>query len=129
MLVSLSEFPRRVRCCPRGLALNLSCLWQVSNLAPKRRTIADHVFLQGPASDVGLGEFHCIDVRCSRHNRNQFGCGWPRFRWLCLPVLPPPGEQARIFIGVFFWWRTGNLTTQVTDEGNLQREHLLFLIG
>ncbi len=41
MLVSLSEFPRRVRCCPRGLALNLSCLRQVSNLAPKRRTVSD----------------------------------------------------------------------------------------
>jgi hypothetical protein len=63
MLVSLSEFPRRVRCCPRGLALNLSCLRQASNLAPKRRTIPNDVFLRWPASDVGLSEFDGINVR------------------------------------------------------------------
>ena len=74
-------------------------------------------------------QFGRIDVRCSRHNRNQLGRGWLGFRWLRLPGLSPPGGQARIFIGIFFWWRTGNLTTKVTDESDLQRESLLFLIG
>jgi hypothetical protein len=47
---------------------------------------------------------------------------------LSLPVLPPPGRQTYLFIGVFFGYRTGNLTTQVTNECHPQREKLISLI-
>jgi site-specific DNA recombinase len=106
------------------------CQLRADYFQPQRqKIIADHVLLKRPTSNVGLGEFHGINVRCCRHNGNQFGRGWLGFCWHRLPVLPPPGGQARIFSGVFFWWCAGNLTTKVTDEGDLQRENLIFLIG
>jgi len=85
----------------------------------RQKIITDHILLQGPASYVGLGEFYRIDVRCCCYNRNQLGRGWLGFRWLRLPVLPPPGGQARIFIGIFFRWRVWNLAAKITDESHL----------
>jgi site-specific DNA recombinase len=95
----------------------------------RQKMIADHIFLQGPASDIGLGQLYRIDVRCRRHNGDQLGRGWPHFRWLRLPILPPPRGRTRIVIGIFFQWHTGNLPTKVTNEGDLQGKHLVFLIG
>ena len=89
----------------------------------RQKPIPNDVFLRWPASDVGLSEFDGINVRGGCHNGDQLGR-----RWLGLPVLLPPGRQARVLTGVFFRWRTGNLTTKVTDEGDLQRENLIFLI-
>src|SRR6266496_6024666 len=86
MLLSLSEFPRRVRRCPRGLALNLSCLWQASNLAPKRRTVANGIFLAIPAPEVRLGQFYRLHAWPRRNHRNQFRRG--RSRW-CGDSLSP----------------------------------------
>src|SRR5258706_12447611 len=105
-----------------GLLLSTFCLSEAISRMPKRRTIANHVLLQRPASDVGLGEFYGIDVRCCCHNRDQFRRRWLGFRCVRLPVLSPPGRQARFSIGVFFRCRRANLPTQATDEGTLQGE-------
>src|SRR6266568_2031497 len=100
MLVSLSEFPRQVRRCPRGLALNLSCLWQVSNLAPKRRTITDDIFLRRPPSTIRLCERNRIDRGGRRHDGNQLGRGGGNRCRRSLPTIFPPRLFQEIQISI-----------------------------
>src|SRR5260370_41487342 len=94
MLVSLSEFPRRVRCCPRGLALNLSCLRQASNLAPKRRTVANAVFLALPALEIGLSQLYRVHTVARRNHWDQFWRGGSRRGPESLPPTLPAGIGA-----------------------------------
>src|SRR5438876_5145392 len=131
MLLYLSEFPRRVRCCPRGFALNLSCLGQVSYLAPKRRTIADAIFLGGPPSTIRLCERDRIDRGGRRYDGNQLRSGGGNRQRRGLPIVFPPRLFQEIQISIpqtrsSFPRLGGNQTTQITrrvppaTEGMLQ---------
>src|SRR5260221_8753706 len=55
-----------------GLLLSTFCLSEAISRMPKRRTVANDIFLAVPALEVGLGQFHGISLCSGANHCNEF---------------------------------------------------------
>ena len=99
-----------------GLLLSTFCLSEAISRMPKRRTIADDIFLGGPASSIELCERHRIRGGSRCYNGNQLRRSGGHRRRGGLPIVFPRCLFKEIQISIpptrrFFRVLTRNLTT------------------